>query len=137
MKSLRWQTYGTQMKSGRLNLGLEVVLECVSRMQCVSASWGYVPAEERTRSPELVSFGCSYNGRNLHSSSVESENGGYPGPHVAWWGGWKKCLRERAPGHLLLLLHSQPVHIDLFYASDFHVNPGKRTTSFWAASTVR
>lgn len=52
VKSLRYQTYGTQMKSGCLNLGLEVLLECVSRLQRVSASWGCVPAGREDPQPQ-------------------------------------------------------------------------------------
>lgn len=44
-------------------------------------------------------------------------------------GKWKKCPREWAPGHFLLLLQSEPVHFVLFYILGFHVNPGKTTTN--------
>ena len=44
-----------------------------------------------------------------------------------WWGKWKKYPREWAPGHLLFLLKSEPVHFVLFYILGFHVNPGKTT----------
>lgn len=130
MKFLRCQTYGIQMKSGCLNLGLAVVLECVSRMQCVSASWEYVPAAERTHSPKHVSFCSSCHCRNFHPSSVESGNGDTQA-HVSpacWWGWWKTRVREWPPGHLRLL-HSEPVCVHLYYTLGFHTNPGKNSNN--------
>ena len=50
MKSLRSQTYGTQTKSACLNLGLEVLLEWCSRMQCVFPSWECMRAVGRSHS---------------------------------------------------------------------------------------
>lgn len=92
MKSLRSQTYGTQTKSACLNLGLEVLLECGGRMQCVCPSWECMPGVGRIHSLLPCAFPitvetCLLLGR--------IRKWGCPGAHLAGGVSVSTCQRRR------------------------------------------
>lgn len=90
MKSLRSQTYGTQTKSACLNLGLEVLLECCGRMQCVFPSWECMPRVGRTHSLLPCAFPITVGTFLL----ARIRKWGCPGAHLAGGVSVSTCPRD-------------------------------------------